>query len=497
MKNRLRVLYLSTEVAPFAKTGGLADVASALPKALFEDGHDVRVIMPKYGNINERRYTLREVIRLKEIPIRVGKQDHMVSAKSAFLPDTKVQVYFLDYKPFFERTDYYVDSATGVDFPDNAERFFLFCKAVLETIKLLHWEPHIIHCNDWQTAMVPWLLKNNYQEDPFFAKAITVLSVHNLAYQGSFPTETLQRLGLPEELGSAGSELECYGKINFLKAGLSAADIITTVSPTYAIEIQNDPELGCGLNGLLKDRKEDLCGILNGVDYAVWNPETDPLIPEKFSAANLKGKIKNKEELMTRARLPYNPAVPVIGVISRLADQKGFDLIAAAMDDLLALKVQMVILGTGEPKYHKLLEKLSKAHPQQVAVFLTFDDQLAHLIEAGSDMFLMPSRYEPCGLNQMYSLRYGTIPIVRKTGGLADTIIDYDADANHGNGFVFEKYDAKALKSAVSRAVKLFKDDKSWQKLIKRCMKLDFSWHAAADKYVKLYLKLENSKKKK
>ncbi|HOH06387.1 MAG TPA: glycogen synthase GlgA [bacterium] len=497
MKNRLRVLYLSTEVAPFAKTGGLADVASALPKALFEQGHDVRVMMPKYGNISERRYTLREVIRLKDIPIGVGGQEHVVSAKSAFLPETKVQVYFLDYKPFFERSDYYVDSATGKDFPDNAQRFFLFCKAVLETIKLLHWEPHIIHCNDWQTALIPWLLKNHYQDDPFFAKAITVLSIHNLAFQGIFPQSVLPELGLAAELGQAGTDLEFYGKVSFLKAGIRSADLITTVSPTYSAEIQSDPELGCGLQGVLLERKEDLCGILNGVDYGIWNPEKDALIPVKYSAATLKDKEKNKKALAKEAGFPFDPTVPVVGMISRLTSQKGFDLVAAAIDDLLKLKIQLVILGTGDPVYHKQLEKLAKAHPKQVALFLKFDDTLAHLIEAGSDMFLMPSLYEPCGLNQMYSLKYGTIPIVRKTGGLADTIIDADADPTNGNGFVFAEYKAKAMVDAVRRAVAAFRDEKGWQKLIKRCMKQDFSWQLAADKYIRLYLKLETAKKKK
>ncbi|HNW59314.1 MAG TPA: glycogen synthase GlgA [bacterium] len=496
MKNRLRVLYLSTEVAPFAKTGGLADVASALPKALFEQGHDVRVMMPKYGNISERRYTLREVIRLKDIPIRVGDQEHVVSAKSAFLPETKVQVYFLDYKPYFERSDYYVDAATGKDFPDNAQRFFLFSKAVIETIKLLHWEPHIIHCNDWQTALVPWMLRNQYQDDPFFAKAITVLSIHNLAFQGTFPPAVLTDLGLPQELAAAGSDLEFYGKVNYLKAGIKSADLITTVSPTYAEEIQSDPELGCGLQGVLAERREDLCGITNGVDYSIWNPEKDELIPAPYSAANLKEKEKNKKALVKEAGLPYEAEVPVIGMISRLTSQKGLDLVAAAIGEMVQLPAQLVILGTGDPQVHKLLEKMRKGHPRQVALFLRFDDTLAHLIEAGSDMFLMPSLYEPCGLNQMYSLKYGTIPVVRKTGGLADTIVDAGADPNNGNGFLFSDYTPEALTDAVRRAVAAYRDDKGWQKLIKRGMKQDFSWAIAADKYVKLYLRLETAKKK-
>lgn len=497
MKNRLRIFYLSTELTPFAKTGGLADVASALPKALFEYGHDVRVMMPKYGSISERRYVLREVIRLKEIPIKMGEQEHVVSVKSAFLPDTKVQVYFLDYKPYFERADYYVDSKTGRDFPDNAQRFFLFCKAVLETIKLLHWEPHIILCNDWQTAMIPWLLQNDYRDDPFFAKVLAILSIHNLAYQGSFDPSILPLLGLPKNLATSGSDLEANDKINFLKAGIVHADAITTVSPTYALEIQNDAELGCGLQSLLKKRREDISGILNGVDYNVWNPEIDPLIPEKYTAATLKGKAVAKQALLAQSKLSYDPKVPVIGIISRLAEQKGFELVVEAIEEIIKLPAQLIILGTGDAKYHKMAEKLAKAHAKKIAVFLRFDEPLAHLIEAGSDMFLMPSRFEPCGLNQMYSLKYGTIPIVRKTGGLADTVIDYDHDNGHGNGFVFGPYNHTALFEAIKRANRLFKDEASWQKLVKRVMKLDFSWHLAADRYIKIFQKIENFNRKK
>ncbi|MBN2356018.1 glycogen synthase GlgA [candidate division KSB1 bacterium] len=497
MKNRLRIFYLATEVAPFAKTGGLADVASALPKALFEYGHDVRVMMPKYGTISERRYVLREVIRLKQIPLTMAGEEHVVSIKSAFLPDTKVQVYFLDYKPYFDRPDLYMDGKTGKDYPDNAQRFFLFCKAVLETIKLLHWEPHIIHCNDWQTAMIPWLLRHDYSEDSFFSKTLTILSVHNLAYQGSFDPSILPKLGIPRELKEPGSDLECYNKINFLKAGIVHADVISTVSPTYALEIQNDAELGCGLQGLLKKRCDDMYGLLNGVDYNVWNPENDPYIPQKYSAANLNDKRPAKQALLQQAKLPYDTAVPVVGMISRLVEQKGIELVAEAIDDLVKLPVQLVILGTGDPKYHKLLEKLAKTHAKHVAIFLRFDDELAHLIEAGSDMFLMPSRYEPCGLNQMYSLKYGTIPIVRMTGGLADTVVDYNEDSNHGNGFVFKPYSAAALSDAVKRAVRVFKDEAAWQKMVKRAMKQDFSWHVVADRYIKLYQKLENQKRKK
>ncbi len=322
MKSKLKILFLSSEVSPFAKTGGLADVSRSLPKALFEMGHDVRVIMPKYGPISERKYILREVIRLKKIPIRMAGKEHVTNAKSAFIPDSKVQVYFLDYKHYFGRPDLYVDSKTGKDYPDNAERFMLFNRAVLETTKLLHWQPDVIHCNDWQTAMIPWLLKHEYADDPFFENTRTLLSVHNLAYQGSFDKSVAPKIGLEDDSDN-GSEFEIYGKINFLKTGLVFADAITTVSPTYAREIQNDEELSAGLQSVLQSRKNDIYGILNGVDYSIWDPEKDDLIAANYSANDLSGKLDNKKVLAETAGLPFDEKVPIIGMVSRLVDQRG------------------------------------------------------------------------------------------------------------------------------------------------------------------------------
>lgn len=497
MKNRLRIFYIASEVAPFAKSSSLADVARAIPKALFDYGHDVRVMMPKYGTISERRYVLREVIRLKQIPVKIADEEHLVSIKSAFLPDTKVQVYFLEYKPYFDRPDLYIDRKTGKEYPDNAQRFFLFCKAVLETIKLLHWEPNVIHCNDWQTAMIPWLLHHEYGKDPFFAKVLTVLSIHDIAFQGVFDTKIVEKLGIDAQFKQSGSDLVCSNKINFLKAGIIHADIISTVSPTYALEIQQDEQLSCGLQEVLKERCQDIHGILYGVDYSVWNPETDPLIPEKYNSNTIHVKSVAKRALLQQANLPYDAAVPLIGMITQLTAHKGIELVAEAMDQLIKIPIQLVILGAGEAKYQKMLEKLAKKYAKHLAVFFRFDDQLAHLIEAGSDMFLLPSRYEPCGLYQLYSLKYGTIPIVHKTGGLADTVIDVTKDDQHGNGFVFNTYSATSLIDAVKRAVRIFKDESTWQKLAKRVMKQDFSWQSVADRYIKLYQKLESQKKKK
>lgn len=489
MKGPYNVLYVSSEVAPFAKTGGLADVAGALPKAIKELGHDIRVMMPKYGFISDRKYTLREVIRLKDVHVQLGDREYTISAKSAFLPDSKVQIYFIEYPPYFDRESPYVNPKTGKDWEDNAERFALFSRGVLEVLRVLHWQPDVIHCNDWQTALIPTYLKTVLKDDNYFAKTSTLLTIHNLAYQGVFDPGVLEAIGLPQELFSPGGPVEFYGKVNFLKAGIVYADLLNTVSERYAQEIQT-PEYGAGLDGVLRERAQDLYGILNGVDYSVWNPETDELIPHHYNASDLSGKWKNKEALLEQLGLPYAEDVPVIGMISRLADQKGFDLLAEIIDDLMALDIRFVLLGTGDPKYHKIFERVGKKYKNKASINLRFDNPLAHLIEAGSDMFLMPSRYEPCGLNQIYSLKYGTIPIVRATGGLADTIKDFDPATGKGNGFVFEKYDAGELLATIKRALEVYKDKKNWLKLIRNAMAEDFSWSVSAKKYVDLYKKL-------
>ncbi|MBN1997539.1 glycogen synthase GlgA [candidate division KSB1 bacterium] len=494
MKNRLRILFLSSEVAPFAKTGGLGDVSSALPKALYEMGHDIRVMMPKYGTISERKYVLREVIRLKKIPVKMGGAEHATCAKSAFIPDSKVQVYFLDYKPFFERPGLYIDPKTGQDFPDNAERFLLFCRAVFETVRLLHWEPQVIHCNDWQTALIPWLLKYELKTDGFFQKTTTLLSIHNMAYQGAFEQASVSNLGLPVDIFNKNNDMEAYGKTNFLKAGILNADMLTTVSPRYAQEIQNDPKMGAGLENVLKKRSKDLYGILNGVDYSIWDPGVDDLIENKYDVSDVTGKKENKKTLSEKCGFTFDESIPIVGIVSRLVEQKGFDLVISALPQMISMGMQIVILGMGDEKYHEGFTKLAKKYPKNLAVFLKFDETLAHLIEAGSDMFLMPSLFEPCGLNQMYSLRYGTVPIVRNVGGLADTIIDYDTDTGKGNGFVFTDSDDRTLLETFKRAMEVYRDQGSWLKLLKRGMKADFSWKSTAEKFVKLYSKLEKKK---
>lgn len=486
-KKRLKILFASSEVVPFAKTGGLADVSGALPKQLKQLGHDVRVIMPKYAAIKDTKFRLREVIRLRDIEVPVGDQVHQVSIKSAFIPDTKVQVYFVEHDELFNRDGLYTDPKTGESYTDNDARFILFSRGVLEIAKILYWQPEVIHCNDWQTALIPLYLKTLYREDPFFTGTRSVLSIHNLAYQGVFPPAAVHLAGLPESMFYPLSPIEFYGSFSFLKAGIEYSDVITTVSPTYAREIQTDPEFGAGLEGVLQDRSQDLFGILNGIDDTEWNPELDTLIARKYSRADLSGKEDNKKALLEFSGLKYNPKTPVIGIISRLADQKGFDLIAADLDRLAALDLQMVVLGTGDEKYHRLFRQAAEQYPQKFSVHLTFNNQLAHQIEAGADMFLMPSRYEPCGLNQMYSFMYGTVPIVRATGGLADTVRDDDLHPDSGTGFTFTEYDPAKMLDAIQRALRHYQDREGWRKLQLRGMDQDFSWRNSAKKYVEIY----------
>jgi starch synthase len=490
MAKPLNVLFVSSEVEPFAKTGGLADVAGALPQALKALGHEVRVIMPRYGSINERKSHLHEMLRLKEIGIPVGKKTFPASVKSSFITSNqaKVQVYFLDSPALFGRTGLYVSPDTKRDYADNDERFIFFCRGTLEILKKLGWQADIIHCNDWHTGLIPAYLKTLYAKDPFYRETRTVFTIHNMAYQGVFPPSAFAKTLLPSEIFSPGG-VEAFGQLNFLKAGLSYADVITTVSERYAVEICTSDELGCGLQATVARRKKDLTGILNGADYTQWDPAVDELIPHRYEVRTMDLKVENKRALCAKMNLPFDEKVPLVGIISRLADQKGFDLIGEAMDALMEMNLQMVVLGTGEKRYHDLFEKAARKHPKKLAVSLTFNNELAHLIEAGSDIFLMPSRYEPCGLNQIYSLRYGTIPVVRTTGGLDDTIQDA-AVAGGGTGFKFEEYSSGEMLKAVERAVKMFADQGAWKKLMKNGMGKDFSWEASAKKYLHLYRSL-------
>ena len=483
----MKILVVSPEAVPFAKTGGLADVAGALPKALAALGHDVKLVLPLYALVDRKKIQLSET---------AGKLNAEVAGRTESFkllrddsPNRAFDTWFIDHPGFFNRPELYRDPSTGNDWADNDERFILFSRAVLESCRKTGFQPDIIHCNDWQSGLIPALMKVDprYSE---FSEVGTLFSIHNIAYQGNFGGETFGKLGLDGSLFAPGEGFEFWSKISFLKAGVWFTDIINTVSKRYAREIQSSNEYGYGFEGILKDRSDDLYGVLNGIDDDIWNPAKDELLPAKFTPDDLAGKAKCKAALRKQANLPaVRRDIPIIGIISRLADQKGFDLIAQVADEILALDIQIVILGTGDQKYHDLFTALQKKYPKKLSLTLGFDNKLAHLIEAGSDMFLMPSRYEPCGLNQMYSLKYGTIPIVRETGGLADTIDNANPSRAAGTGFVFRNYDAREMLNSIKFAVEVFRDKNVWEVMMLRGMRQDFSWKASAAKYVDLYKK--------
>jgi len=481
----MKICLVGPEMVPFAKTGGLGDVVGALPAALSKLGHEATVFLPHYRGID---FGVHRVQALDvHVSVPVGATEEPVSLRMVRQKKNNVTIYLVGSRKYFDRDGYYLDPTTGKDHPDNDERFIFFNRAVIELLKFLQWKPDIVHVHDWQAALIPAYLKTTYAADPFFVGTKTALTIHNLAYQGSFAPEHFPLLNLPPELfAPAVGPFEFWGKVNFLKAGILFADKITTVSEQYAREIQT-PEYGAGLDGVLAQRSADLHGIINGVDYGVWSPSRDKRIFYNYHPANLSGKRMNKVELMNFAGMPIRDDAPLIGVISRLVDQKGFDLIAEAAERIFALNLQFILLGTGEQKYHDLFESLQDRYPDKCRAFLKFDDALAHRIEASADVFLMPSKFEPCGLNQMYSLKYGTLPIVRRVGGLADTVVDYDSDTGKGTGFVFDDYSADAMLAAIERAVALYPHRRAWTKLMKAGMKQDFSWPKTARKYVDLF----------
>lgn len=474
----MKILFVTSELVPFVKTGGLADVSAALPKALALMDHDIRIIIPKYSQINQRKYKIHPLI--SEFPIPQFTQ--RATIEHASYPSSEILVYFVKCDEYYDRADIYGN------YKDNADRAIFFSKAVLEFLKYINWSPEVIHCNDWQTALIPILLKNLYSLDHRYRPIRTLLTIHNLAYQGIFPAEKFTKTGLDKRFFNE-QGLEFWGKLNLLKAGIIFADIINTVSPTYASEIQTK-EYGYGLEEFLVQRRDTLFGIINGIDYKLWDPRTDPYIWHQYDKTTLEKKEMNKKLLQNECKLPEKD-VPLIGVISRLVDQKGFDLFEEIIDTFFALNLQFVLLGTGMERYHDVFTEVSEKYPNKAAIFLKFDDILAHKIEAGADFFLMPSKYEPCGLNQLISLRYGTIPIVRKTGGLADSITDINTtNATQGTGFVFHDYNSTELLEIIKKAIAFYRTPKNRVTIIQRAMECDFSWQSSAKKYVQLYQRL-------
>ncbi|MFH1269937.1 MAG: glycogen synthase GlgA [Candidatus Omnitrophota bacterium] len=461
----MKIAICASEVVPFAKTGGLADVTGALPLDLESLNQEAIIVMPRYKSIQEPKFSLR---RLK------ADISYTVIGKNT-------KVYFIENDGYFNRDALYGDKAG--DYKDNLDRFSYYSRKVLELLKEIGFRADIIHCHDWQSALIPVYLKTIYKDDIFYKNTRTVFTIHNIGYQGLFPKEEFPKLGLDWKFFNM-EMLEFFDKINLLKGGIVFSDIVNTVSPTYSKEIQTK-EFGYGMEGVLAKRKSDLFGILNGLDYSIWNPQTDKFIAKNYSLRNAQDKYKNKEDLQRVCKLPAKAGIPLFGIVSRLAEQKGFDVLADAIEKICKMDLQLVILGTGDLKYHVILENIAKKYPKIVSLHLKFDDSLAHKIYAGSDIFLMPSKYEPCGLGQLISMSYGTIPLVFKTGGLADTVSKDD-------GFVFDKYKKEDLIKTINKAIKAFKDKKKWPSIIRNAMQNNFSWKESAKKYLKLYEKAKS-----
>ncbi len=469
----MRILFVSAEVSPFAKVGGLADVALALPRVLARLGVEVAVVMPKYRGL-AKKVKLAEAARFS---VPVGKNDKECVAYRATLPASDVPIYFLGNDSYFDRAQIYGEE--GGDYPDSLERFVFLSRGALSLSEALDWTPDIVHANDWHTSLIPLYLR---EERASLRAAKSILTVHNLAYQGIFPREQGSVTLLPKRLLQL---VEFQGKINLLRGGILHADFLTTVSPSYALEIL---ERGEGLEDALRSRKDALTGVLNGVDGTVWNPARDPHLWTCYSPDDLVGKAENKRCIQDELGLEVDSHSPLVGVISRLAEQKGFDLIIPAFDRMMDLGIQFVLLGTGDSRYENFFREATHNYPGQVAALITFSEQWAHRIEAAADIFLMPSRFEPCGLNQMYSLRYATVPVVRATGGLKDTVHEYDPQSDEGNGFLFTEYTPEAMLAALRRAIELYRNDpQGWHRLVVRGMREDHSWEASAKAYLLLY----------
>lgn len=474
----MKILLATSELSPLVKTGGLADMVSALAGALEKEGCDVSIALPYYSKINVDT----EVI--DTVSVDVGDETVTGKIHKTILPHTSIPIYLISQEGYFHRNGIYNDH--GVEYKDNIQRYTFFCRAVMELIHKDIVQPDIIHANDWQTGLLPVYLQTEFSHETQFKNIRSMFTIHNLAYQGSFPSEMFPVTGVGWEHFHM-EALEFYNHVNLLKGGIVFSDLITTVSPTYAQEIQT-PEFGCGLEGVLQNRNDVLSGVLNGVDYSVWSPDTDELISHPYTTENAtKQKPLNKKTLQTMFELPATTAdKPLFGVVSRLAEQKGLDLLADIAPKLFELDAQIIVLGSGDPALESRYEALQKQFPTHCGVKIAYNEKIAHQIEAGADLFLMPSRYEPCGLNQMYSLRYGTIPVVHNTGGLADTIIDVEVNPN-GNGFSFSEATADELLTACKRAMAYYQQKEFWNALVRRAMEQDYSWNYSAKQYILNY----------
>jgi starch synthase len=473
----MRILFVASEGLPFSKTGGLADVVEALPKALVAQGHEVAVVLPCY------RGTKADTPIIPSLTVPLGNRLRFPAIVDGTLLGG-VRYFFVDDPAYFDRDGIY-GTAAG-DYPDNAERYSEFCRAAIELSKHA-WPTDVFHCHDWQTGLLPVLLRTSYGDDVIVKDLPVVFTIHNMGYQGMFRRDALARAGIPDPLFNPGA-LEFFGNVNLLKGGLVYSDYLTTVSRRYAYEIQT-PEFGYGLDGVVRSRSDRIVGILNGVDYTAWNPAKDTLIAAKYSAKDLSGKQICKKDLLELYDLPTdNLHRPLMGIVSRFADQKGFDLIADRAHEILREDVMLVVLGTGDRRYEDLFRALADAYPGRVGYKFAYDNVVAHKVEAGADIFLMPSRYEPSGLNQMYSLKYGTVPVVRATGGLDDSIENFDLEHGTGTGFKFSEYSGTAFLHAVKQALHHYADERIWKRIQLNGMAKDFSWKTPAAEYAKLYV---------
>jgi starch synthase len=482
MSESLKVLLLSSEAVPFAKTGGLADVAGSLPAALRRLGVDVHLVLPFYRIVREGKFET--CLLIKDLKVPLGNSELAATVLEA-KTEEGFPVYLIDREDLYDRPNLY-GNPMG-DYYDNLERFSFSARAALMIVETLSLKPDLIHCHDWQTGLVPALLKGSHGEISFFGKTPTVFTIHNLGYQGLFPADKLPLTGLPRGEFFHPEGLEYYGKISLLKAGIVYSDAITTVSPTYAEEIQT-PEYGMGMEGILRSRRDSLHGILNGVDYRLWDPSRDTHLPAIYAPRRMAGKCRCKESLIQEMGLdPSLSKRPLLGMISRLDAQKGLDLLVQILDDILALDLGLVVLGSGDEHIQQAIQDAAQNHPGGVGLKIGFDEPLAHRIVAGADVFLIPSRYEPCGLTQMYALKYGTVPVVRATGGLDDTVVQFNSETGGGNGFKFGPYEPKAFLGAIKQAIDLFSRTTAWEKLIANGMEADFSWERSARDYLSLY----------
>jgi starch synthase len=479
--NPIKICFVASEVAPLSKTGGLADVAGALPRQLKALGHDVRIFTPLHAAIDRKILNLNTLPAATNVPVTLGALAYNFSVLTTNLPGSDVPVYLIDCPAAYDRESIYTVAS------DEHLRFLLLQFATLEICQRLKFAPDVLQCNDWHTALMPLLIKTVYGWDRLFATTRSLLSIHNIGYQGEFPSSTLTHAKLAEYATLLDPDDRAHGQINWLKEGIRHATRVATVSPTYAEEIRR-PIGGHGLDGALLARHDNVAGILNGVDYVDWNPETDRYLPTRYSPTDLSGKQAVKKALLQRMQLQVDTNVPVIGIVSRLTSQKGFDLLFDALPEILQQReFGLCVLGSGEARYQEFFTDMAKSFPERVGFQRGYDETLAHWIEAGSDMFLMPSMYEPCGLNQMYSLKYGTVPIVRRTGGLADSVQMWDGVTQRGTGIVFNDFDVPAIRWAIHTALDLFKDRVAWSRLMQNGMAMDFSWARQAGEYVALY----------